>query len=69
MKMDTHINSFPSPFRDCLASPFMVRQAHHERTAAHEKPVTQSFALSPSKGEWPMTTQSLTSEGKGKFGV
>jgi len=24
-----------APSRDCVASPFMVRQAHHERTTAH----------------------------------
>ena len=25
----------PSPLEDCVVSPFMVRQAHHERTTAH----------------------------------
>jgi hypothetical protein len=31
------INFIASPHRNCVTSPFMVRQAHHARTAAHLK--------------------------------
>jgi len=36
----------------------MVRQVHHERTTAHYKSIIQPFALSLSKGERRITTQS-----------
>ena len=66
----------PSPSRDCVASPFMVRQAHHERTMTQQKSITKPLVLSAdplgptSKGdERRMTTQSPMGEGQGEGGT
>ncbi|MDI7259859.1 MAG: hypothetical protein QME90_08060, partial [Thermodesulfobacteriota bacterium] len=58
----------PSPSRDCVTNPFMVRQAHHERKRVYLKSITWPFALSVSKGERRITIQSPREEGEEEGG-
>jgi hypothetical protein len=50
----------PSPSRDCVAIPFMVREPHHERGCLIANSGTYPFALSESKGSERIATQSPT---------
>jgi hypothetical protein len=50
--------SFLPARRDCVATPFMVREPHHERDCLSANLSTCPFALSSSKGSERIATQS-----------